>query len=85
MQKFGTFEILGCLEPYHNCIPMHILNPAIFMRIEKPCVTLEIQNSCVLAIVEYSELVSYLKPDTYSEPCQRFKMVCFAKTGKSYN
>ena len=55
MQKPGIFGILEISEPFHNCILMHIQNPAIFMETGKPCVTLDIQNSGILVILEYSK------------------------------
>ena len=44
MQKPGIFGILEYSEPFHHCIPTHIQNPVIFIKIDKPCVILEIQN-----------------------------------------
>ena len=36
-------------------------------------------------ITSFILLLTYLKPDTYSEPSQKFKMDCFAKQAKRYN
>ena len=47
-------------------------------EIGKRCVTLEIGNPGIL------RTLTYLKPNTYSEPSQRFKMECFPKIIKSY-
>ena len=39
-----------------------------------------IQNSIIFTeIYEFSELLTYLKLDTYAEPSQRFKIEFFAK------
>ena len=42
-------------EPFHNCIPAHIQNPVIYMKIGKPCLTLEIENPDIWATLKYSE------------------------------
>ena len=44
MPESGIFEILEYSEPFPNCIPKHIQNPAIVKKIGKPSVTLLIQN-----------------------------------------
>ena len=53
MQKPGIVEIREYSKTFHNCIAVHIQNPAIFTKIGKPCVTLEIQNPGILTILEY--------------------------------
>ena len=55
----NIFEILGYLEPFHNCTPV------LFMKI-------------------LFRSLRYLKPDTCSEPSQRFKIEFFAKIVKDY-
>ena len=85
MQKFGIFGILEYLESFNNCIPTHIQNPVIFTKMGKLCVTLEIQNPRNTDNPGVFKALVHLKPNTYSEPSQRFKMECFAKIVKSYN
>ena len=70
MQKPGIFGILEYSEPFYDCILLHIHNTVIYTKIGKPCLTLEIQNPGTLAILEYSEGLTYLKSNSYSEPSQ---------------
>ena len=71
MQKPDIFGILKCLEPFHNCTPTLIQNPAIFTKIGKPSVILEIRNLGILTILEYPKTLAYLNFVRYSEPSQK--------------
>ena len=84
MWRPGIIGIMEYLEFSHNCILVHIQNPVIFTKISKPCVTLEIQNPSIWTILEYLE-PQRLKPDTYPEPSQRFKVECFVTVVKNCN
>ena len=42
-------------------------------------------NSNINENLRTSRTLTYLKPDTYSEPSQRFKTELFAKIVKNYN
>ena len=44
-----------------------------------------IQNPSIIASRRIFRTLSYLKPDIYPEPSQRFKMAFFAKIVKNYN
>ena len=71
--------------------PLHTLKPGILGILENPelfhnDIPTHIQNPVILRkIYEYSELLTYLKSDTYSEPSQRLKIEFFAKIVKKYN
>ena len=70
MQKPGIFGNLEYSGPFHNCIPTPNQNPCIFTKIGRPCVILEIQNPGMLTsrAAGIFRILTYLKPDRYSEP-----------------
>ena len=86
---------------HYSTIFRHIHNLAQLLHMQKPgileileyselfdnCFATHLQNPTIFTeIYAVCRTLTYLKPDTYSEPSQRFKMIkFFAKILKNYN
>ena len=68
-RKSGILGILEYSEPFHNCIPMPVQGPVILTK----------------RILGIFRTLTYLKPSTYLEPSQRFKIEFLAKIVKNLN
>ena len=84
---------------HHSAIFRHILNLVQRLHMQKPeifgimeysepfhnYIQTYIQNPVIHKNLPTFRTLTYLKPDTYAEPSQRFKMEFFSKIVKNYN
>ena len=78
------FRTLLYLQKQLNpCVTLKIQDPGIFTKIVKPLCYLENSEPWHIVNPRIFRTLTYLNPDTYLEPSQRFKMECLGKQLKT--
>ena len=86
IQNPAIFRYINNLEQRSYIQKPGILRILEYSESFHNCILTHIKNPVIfMKIYKYSLIRTYLKPDTYSEPSQRFEMECFAKIVKNYN